>query len=134
MGNIGDTTVPHYTMKDTSLCGYCIPKGTMILVSLPAVHLDPECWDNSQDFNPYRHIDADGKLITTHGSWLPFSAGRRFCPGEALAKAELFLFLSIMLQRFTFLPEEGKEPPLLKGLVSYLIRKPRSFTICALKR
>ena len=115
LGNIADMAVPHSARKDTTLCGYRIPKDTVIMIDLVALHLDPSCWNNPEEFNPYRHIDSNGQLITNQGNWLPFSAGRRVCAGEPLAKIELFLFLTMMLQLCTFLPEEGKPPPSLEG-------------------
>ena len=133
LGNIADSA-PHYTMTDTTLCGYRVPKDTVVMVNLEAVHLDPECWENPEDFNPYRHINENGNLITGQGNWLPFSAGRRVCAGESLAKVELFLFFSIMLQSFTFEPEEGKGPPSLKGEVGLLIKRPRPYRVMAVKR
>ena len=75
-----------------------------------SVHLDPKCWENPTMFNPYRHIDENGKLITNQGNFYPFGAGRRVCAGEPLAKVELFLFLSWMLQEFTFIAEEDGRP------------------------
>ena len=115
LGNVAEATLPHSARKDTTLCGYRIPKDTAIMVDLVALHLNPSCWENPDQFNPYRHIDSNGQLITNQGNWLPFSAGRRVCAGEPLAKIELFLFLTIMLHEYTFLPEEGKPPPSLEG-------------------
>ena len=86
LGNVAEAAIPHYTLKDTSLCGYRVPKDTVVLVNLMNVHLDPNCWENPNSFNPRRHIDADGQIITNSGNFLPFSAGRRVCAGEALAK------------------------------------------------
>ena len=86
LGNVGEAAIPHYTLKDTSLCGYRVPKDTVVLVNLMNVHLDPKCWENPNSFSPRRHIDADGQLITNSSNFLPFSAGRRVCAGESLAK------------------------------------------------
>ena len=36
-----------------------------------------------------------------------YSSGRRQCLGEALAKAELFLFTSSILQKFNIVPAPG---------------------------
>ena len=91
LGNVAEAALPHYTLKDTSLAGYRVPKDTVVLVNLMNVHLDPNCWGNPNSFSPRRHIDADGQLITNSGNFLPFSAGRRVCAGEALAKVRMAL-------------------------------------------
>ncbi|KAL9969644.1 hypothetical protein ACROYT_G021881 [Oculina patagonica] len=116
VGNVVPLAVPHFTLVDTTLCGYRVPKDTIVFADTEAVHLDPKCWENPTVFNPYRHIDEDGKLITKQGNFYPFGAGRRVCAGEPLAKVKLFLFLSWILQRFTFVAEEDESPPRLKGV------------------
>ena len=45
------------------------------------------------------------------GRLLAFGAGRRVCPGEAIAKNRLFLLITSLLQRFTILPPEGAPLP-----------------------
>ena len=89
LGNLAEAAFPQYTLKDTSLAGYRVPKDTVVFVNLMNVHLDPNCRENPNSFNPRRHIDADGQLITNSGNFLPFSAGRRVCAVEALAKVRL---------------------------------------------
>jgi len=133
LGNVAEAALPHYTLKDTSLAGYRVPKDTVVLVNLMNVHLDPNCWENPNSFNPRRHIDADGQLITNSGNFLPFSAGRRICAGEALAKVELFLFLSWMLHKFTFLPSKEGNLPDLKGVDGFT-RSPAPYRIRVEKR
>lgn len=134
VGNVVPQAVPHMTLTDTTLCGYRVPKDTLVLVSTESVHLDPKCWNNPAEFNPYRHIDEDGHLITNQGNLYPFGAGRRVCAGEALAKVELFLFLSWILQRFTFVAEEENCPPNLKGIFNSVIQFPAPYKIRAIKR
>ena len=85
LGNVAEAGVPHYTMKDTSLAGYRVPKDTIVFVNLINVHLDPNCWENHIE----NHIDAEGQLITNSGNCLPFSTGRRVCAVEALVKVRL---------------------------------------------
>ena len=118
VGNVAPLALPHFTLKDTTLCGYRVPKDTIVFADTESVHLDPKCWENPSVFNPYRHIDENGKLITNQGNFYPFGAGRRVCAGEPLAKVEVFLFLSWMLQKFTFIAEEDGCPPSLKGMYS----------------
>jgi len=133
LGNVVPQALPHRVEEDTSLSGYRVPKDTIVYPDIEAVHLDPECWENPKLFNPYRHIDEDGNLITNQGNFYPFGAGRRVCPGEALAKLEMFVFLSWMLHKFTFLPEEGQEPPEIKHRRA-LTQYPAPFKIRAIKR
>ena len=86
LGNVAETALPHYTLKDTTLAGYRVPKHTVVVPNLMAVHMDPSCWEDPTKFNPHRHIDGDGQVVTNSVNFLPFSAGRRVCAGEALAK------------------------------------------------
>ena len=130
LANPAPLAVPHVTMADTTMCGYRVPKDTIVFADLESVHLDPECWKNPTEFNPYRHIDEDGKLITNQGNFFPFGAGRRVCAGEKLAKFELFLFISWMLHKFTFIAVDG-HPPKAKGA---FIQFPSAYKISAIKR
>jgi cytochrome P450 len=133
LGNTAPTTIPHYTLKDTSMCGYRVPKDTVVLLNLQAMHKDPKNWENPDVFDPHRHLDSDGQLAKQSPNLLPFSAGRRVCAGEPLAKIELFLFLSCMLQKFTFVAEEGKPPPPIKAIKG-LTNVPVAYKIRAIKR
>ncbi|KAL9969641.1 hypothetical protein ACROYT_G021878 [Oculina patagonica] len=133
VGNVVPLALPHFTLTDTTLCGYRVPKETIVFPDTESVHLDPKCWENPTVFNPYRHIDEDGKLVTNQGNFYPFGAGRRVCAGEPLAKVELFLFLSWMLQKFTFIAEEDGRPPSMKGVFSGT-QCPVPYKIRAIKR
>ena len=133
VGNVGPLAVPHVTLTDTTLYGYRVPKDTIVFVDTESVHLDPKCWEDPTVFNPYRHIDEDGELITNQGNFFPFGAGRRVCAGESLAKVELFLFMSWMLQKFTFVAKEDGRPPKLEGIFN-LTQFPVPYKIRAIKR
>ena len=125
--------VPHVTLTDTTLCGYHVPKDTVVFADTESVHLEPNCWDDPTVFNPYLHIDKEGNLVNNPGNFFPLGAGRRVCVGEALTKVELFLFLSWMLQKFTFAAEENGHPPNLKGLFRG-VQFPVPYKIRAIKR
>ena len=103
------TAVPHRTTCDTSVRGYDVPKGTMVIINLWALHHDPIAWENVEAFIPERFLDVDGKLGPKPENWLPFSAGTRVCLGETVAKPELLLLFAALMQRFTWrIPEGGK--------------------------
>ena len=133
LGNVVPQALPHRVVEDTSLCGYRVPKDTIVYPDTEAVHLDPECWENPKLFNPCRHVDREDNLITNQGNFYPFGAGRRVCPGEPLAKLEMFVFLSWMLHKFTFLPEEGQETLEIKHRRA-ITQYPAPFKIRAIKR
>ncbi|PFX14977.1 Steroid 17-alpha-hydroxylase/17,20 lyase [Stylophora pistillata] len=130
LGNVVPTALPHFTLNNTTLAGYPVPKDT---AGITAVHVDPNLWENPDSFDPRRHIGPNGQIITNSGNFLPFSAGHRVCAGEALAKVELFLFLSWMLHKFTFLPPADGSLPDLKGKTGFS-RYPADYRIRVVKR
>jgi len=58
--------------------------------------------------------------------------GRRQCLEEALAKMELFLFLTMLIQSFKFLPENPGDLPPLEGN-SGIVHSPLPYQFKALK-
>ncbi|KAK6186254.1 hypothetical protein SNE40_008325 [Patella caerulea] len=116
--------LPHATRCDTTLGEYEIPKGTMVMVNHWALHNDPETWKDPEIFRPERLLDADGKLAPKTMSWLPFSAGRRNCLGETIARPEMHLMLAILLRNFTFRCPDGKTIDMTPdGSLTFLPRK-----------
>ncbi|XP_066279157.1 cytochrome P450 2U1-like [Branchiostoma lanceolatum] len=123
---IAPLSIPHAASQDVELRGYHIPAGTQVLVNLWSVHMDPAHWTDPDRFDPTRFLNEQGKVIRPE-QFLPFSIGRRQCPGEQLAKTELFLFLTTLLQHFTFeLP--GGAPPSTEGVMGISL-SPSSYKI-----
>ncbi|XP_046372222.1 steroid 17-alpha-hydroxylase/17,20 lyase-like isoform X3 [Haliotis rufescens] len=90
--------IPHETLYDTSVGGYELPKGTGVMIFHQGLHFDPDQWDNVNEFRPERFLDASGKMAPKPKSWLPFSAGRRVCLGEIIARPDLHLVLAGMMR------------------------------------
>ncbi|CAH1233498.1 CYP2U1 [Branchiostoma lanceolatum] len=111
MGSISPLSLPHATTADTTLRGYQIPKGTWIMPNLWALHHDPATWGDPDVFRPERFLDENGKPVPKPAALMPFSAGRRACPGEAVAKANIFLLLGGLVQNFRFRIPEGEGAP-----------------------
>ncbi|XP_078695694.1 cytochrome P450 2D6-like [Branchiostoma floridae x Branchiostoma belcheri] len=95
--------------------------------------MDPAFWPDPDRFDPGRFLDAEGNAKNKPESFMPFGGGRRVCLGEQLARMELFLFFSTLLQSFTFRTPEGASPPTTDGVFS-LGLKPHSFKLCAIPR
>ncbi|KAL5795165.1 hypothetical protein ACOSP7_003759 [Xanthoceras sorbifolium] len=81
---------------DVNISGYTIPKGWKVLAWFRTVHLDSEIYPNPREFNPSRWED----YIPKAGSFLPFGAGSRLCPGNDLAKLEISVFLHYFLLNY----------------------------------
>ncbi|XP_061098643.1 cytochrome P450 2F5-like [Conger conger] len=98
--------LPHETTSDVILRGYCIPKGTYVIPLLRSVHRDTNHWEKPDQFYPQHFLDEQGKFVKRE-AFMPFSAGRRICIGESLARMELFLFFTSLVQTFSFHAPEG---------------------------
>ncbi|XP_009900745.2 cytochrome P450 2D14 [Dryobates pubescens] len=109
-GDVAPVGVPHMTYRDTELQGFFIPKGTTIITNLSSVLKDETVWEKPNEFYPEHFLDANGQFVKRE-AFLPFSAGRRVCLGEQLARMELFLFFISLLQKFTFMiPKDQPRP------------------------
>ncbi|KAM7315098.1 cytochrome P450 2A4, partial [Ixodes scapularis] len=100
---------PPNASEDVFYREYFIPKGSMVLANLWTVHMDPKLWKDPQNFDPSRFLTKDGtELGPKPESLMPFSVGKRMCPGETLATVEVFLNITTLLQKYNVLPEEGQ--------------------------
>ncbi|CAN9500604.1 unnamed protein product [Ophioblennius macclurei] len=131
MANIVPFNLAHMASKDTTLGGYTIPKGTAVMPMLQSALTDESMWETPDSFNPQHFLDEDGKFQKRE-AFLPFSAGKRVCLGEQLARMELFLFFTSLLQRFSFSPVPGEKVTLAYTMGS--IRSPKPYRICAKQR
>ncbi|KAK9270393.1 hypothetical protein L1049_025972 [Liquidambar formosana] len=95
---------PHESMEDCTVGGYHVPKGTRLVVNAWKIHRDPSVWADPCEFRPERflttHKDVD--VRGQHFELLPFSSGRRMCPGITLALQMNLLTLASMLHGFEF--------------------------------
>ncbi|XP_062439648.1 cytochrome P450 1A5-like [Rhea pennata] len=104
-------TIPHSTVKDTVLNGYYVPKDRCVFINQWQVNHDEKLWKDPLAFNPERFLNAEGtELNKVEGEKvLVFGLGKRRCIGEHIARLQVFLFLSTLLQRLEFSVPNGKK-------------------------
>lgn len=99
------------SVKDTTLVGQPIPKGTFFIISPEVVNHMEELWGPDADkFNPDRFMGqgkANNGGANSNYAFLTFLHGPRSCIGQGFAKAELACLLAAMVGRFKF---ELKDP------------------------
>ena len=81
-----------------------IAAGAQIVVSPWHLHRNPDHWQAADDFCPARFATEAGRDAVRQ-AWVPFSAGRRACPGAGFAMAEGPLMVALVLQAFQLTPE-----------------------------
>ncbi|CAN9500144.1 unnamed protein product [Ophioblennius macclurei] len=118
--------IPHVALDDTSIGDFAVKKGTRVIINLWSLHHDDQEWKDPERFNPGRFLNSESSGVTVPSpSYLPFGAGIRVCLGEALAKMELFLFLSWILQRFHLSVPQGHSLPSLEGKFGVVLQPAR---------
>jgi cytochrome P450 len=124
------------TIRDITIAGYPIPRGTFVVLNLSKVHQDEREWSEPEKFKPERFLDHGGKFVgwnRLHG-FLPFGIGRRECPGQTSGRITLFYFSSMNLHRYRIELPEGAEMPTTKVSTPQLIVQPDDFLVVAKPR
>ncbi|KAG7470741.1 hypothetical protein MATL_G00116910 [Megalops atlanticus] len=124
--DIAPTAVPHKMMRNTEFKSYYIPEGTMVIPLLSSALLDPKFWKNPKAFDPENFLDEKG-CFRKNDAFLAFGLGKRVCVGEAMARTELFLFFTTILQRLTLRGTQPPEEINIAPICSTFGRLPRSY-------
>lgn len=113
--------------RETRVREYTIPKDSLIIVNLYAVHRQAELWPDPHHFNPEANFInlSNGKMELKNTEFLvPFGVGKRQCLGEPLARQEQFLFFVGVLQQFRISAVKGKTLPPVSECVPGVTRQP----------
>ncbi|MBK8940464.1 MAG: cytochrome P450 [Polyangiaceae bacterium] len=80
--------------------GYAVPKGSRVLVVLPALHTNPRFWgEGAERFDPDRFLPDAVRARHPH-AYHPFGLGMRSCIGFQFAIVESKLVLARLFQRY----------------------------------
>jgi hypothetical protein len=81
--------------QPTEFCGYELPAGMEVFVSLYHTHRMPEIYPEPARFHPRRWESMEPSIF----EYNPFSAGPRLCIGWQFALQEMKVVLAMLLQR-----------------------------------
>lgn len=95
-------TVTHESLAECTVGGYHIPAGTRLFVNLWKVHHDPRIWPDPDKFKPERFLTTHKDFDIKGGNfeYIPFSSGRRMCPGFLFASQNMQLTMATLLHGF----------------------------------
>ena len=107
------TRLDHDVEIKTSSREYYLPKGTTIYINTVALHLDSKTYGaDASSFNPSRWLNKPSRKPSARdseytianqvksfpkGTYLPWSAGPRSCPGQKMSQVE---FVSVFMTLF----------------------------------
>ncbi|MDC0708669.1 cytochrome P450 [Stigmatella sp. ncwal1] len=107
--NFGKTGLARYALEDVALSGVTIKKGQLVLVMLGSALRDEGTFSSADVFDVRRNTNAS----------LAFGHGAHYCIGASLARLEVQLTVSTLVQRFPQMkllaqPSFGPHPVLRK--------------------
>ncbi|KAL5043145.1 hypothetical protein BDW71DRAFT_200061 [Aspergillus fruticulosus] len=116
-------------VRDTTVAGKHVPKGTKLMLCPYAINRSPEFWGADGDaFRPERWIDTDpttGKTsVNSHGgaatnyAQITFLHGQRSCIGKDFARAELRCAVAGVVGRYEFAMQDPKQEIHIAGAVT----------------
>ena len=88
-------------IEKDEILGQAIPANSVFVLSIYALHQDPQYYPNPEKFDPDRFAPESVKQRPKL-AYMPFGAGPRMCIGNHFAMMEMQLILAMLVQRFDF--------------------------------
>ncbi|GMT05771.1 hypothetical protein PENTCL1PPCAC_27945 [Pristionchus entomophagus] len=110
ISNVAPFGLFHKNHEETTLDGYTIPAGSIVMMNLYSTLLDESVFEDPRSFRPERFLSPSGDLDQrAMKRSVPYGIGSRVCMGEIIARTELFTVIGSLLQNFRFSLIEGEE-------------------------
>jgi cytochrome P450 len=99
------------TVRDTSLLGHYLPKGTNVVAYPGMTHRLPEIWTEPEVFDPARFTEPRNEHKRHRYGYTPFGGGAHKCIGMTFGQLEVKTILHRLLRSYRFeLPYAGYRP------------------------
>lgn len=126
---------PHEAMEDIVIDGYYIPKQSRIIVNSWALGRNPDVWSNNvEEFFPERFEGTNIDLRGQNFQLLPFSSGRRGCPGMPLGLLNVQVVVAALVHCFEWELPVGTTPDNLDMTEKFGLTIPRLNHLFALPK
>lgn len=115
------TLVPRPALADSTLGGHFIPRGTVIQVPLPVLHMRADYWDRPDEFLPERWLSdrPEGTAACPNAAFAPFGRAPRACLGAPFATALGVFTLAELARRFRLDPVVEAIPKRMSADVAF---------------
>jgi cytochrome P450 len=110
-------------VRDTTIGGQRVARGTTVLMSPWVIHRDPRFYDAPDEFRPERWADGLAGRLPRY-AYVPFGAGQRVCIGSGFAQLEAVLLLASIAQRFRLELADPAQPIEPLPVVTLRTRQP----------
>ncbi|CAO2630630.1 Cytochrome P450 3A1 [Lemmus lemmus] len=97
--------------KDVEINGVLLPKGSVVVIPVYALHHDPQYWPEPTEFRPERFSKENKGSINPY-VFMPFGNGPRNCIGMRFALMMMKLAITKVLQNFSFQPCKETQFPM----------------------
>lgn len=131
----GPFLVPHRAIETCKIDNYVIPKDCMVLVNAWAISLEPNNWKNATSFNPDRFLHSKIDFRSTDNfEFIPFSAGRRMCPGWNVGLKNIQLLVASLVHYFHWSLPDGINPTKIDASDIYGTTLKKEKPLCLIPR
>lgn len=104
-------------VKDTTIDGFDVPRGSMVFLFIYATQRDPRWFDEPHEFRPQRFLEGlprDAAL-----AFAPFGMGKRACPGGHISTLQTIASFATILQKHRLVWDPANEEPVPQIKMGY---------------
>lgn len=89
--------IGRHSIRDEEVCGWNIPGGTDLLISVWGLHRGPHWGESALRFDPDRWL---AERSPAKDAYMPFAVGRHTCIGNHFALVEMRMMVALICHRF----------------------------------